>query len=280
MDENKKRKHLWQKLGWPLFRITLILTAVMALIVAFQSKLVYFPSSEIDETPDETGLPFDNVWLNTSDNIKLHGWFISAKNESAVVLLCHGNAGNISHRLSLVRMLINLDLSVFVFDYRGFGKSDGSPDEEGTYLDAEAAWKYLTETRGIAPGRIVVHGRSLGGPIASHLAVDHTPGALVVDSSFTSLPDIGQEIYPFLPVHLLSRFDYFTLQNVTKVRCPVLVIHSPSDDIVPYHHGEKIFEAAPEPKRFLKVHGGHNDNFAVSSSTYGGGLKAFIDEHL
>ncbi|MCP4680382.1 MAG: alpha/beta hydrolase [Deltaproteobacteria bacterium] len=242
--------------------------------------MIYFPSRTLEGDPRAIGLEFKDVTLKTSDNLKLHGWFVPAKNERAVVLLCHGNAGNISNRLSIIRLLHGLKFSVFIFDYRGFGRSEGSPDEDGTYLDAEAAWKHLTEERGIPDKHIVVLGRSLGGAIASHLAAIHTPGVLIVDSSFTSLPDIGQEAYPIMPVSLLSRYDYPTRENVKKVRCPVLVIHSQGDEVIPFHHGREIFETAPQPKRFLEVSGGHNDNFAVSSKTYGDGIVAFIDRHI
>ncbi len=279
-DVSGNRMTRLQRAAWPIFRIALLLIVIGTLIFCCQSKLVYFPTSTIDRTPQAAGLAYEEVWLLTSDNVKLHGWFIPAENERAAVLLCHGNGGNISHRISLSKLLNDLGLSTLVFDYRGYGKSNGSPDEEGTYLDVEAAWKYLTETRGIAQKKIAIHGRSLGGAIASRLVVDHTPGALIVDSSFTSLPEIGQEIYPFLPVRLLIRFDYSTVENVAKARCPVLVIHSTDDELVPYHHGEQIFEAAPEPKRFLKLQGGHNDSYLVSSRAYKDGLKAFIDEYL
>ncbi len=280
VSNGKQSKPVWQRITWPLARIALLLAAVMVLVFACQSKLVYFPTSQLKGTPDDVGLTYEIVWLTTTDKVRLHGWYIPAKKATAVVLFNHGNGGNISHRIDIAHLLNNLGLSVLMFDYRGYGKSQGSPNEQGTYLDAEAAWQYLTRTRGISPDKIVIYGRSLGGAIAAHLAVSHPPGILIVDSTFTSLKDVGQEIYPFLPVRLLSRFDYPTKKNVSAVRCPVLVIHSPDDDLVPFHHGKQIFDAAKEPKKFLKLEGGHNDNYMVSPRVYGNGIKGFIDAHL
>ncbi len=293
MRKTRTSKHpVWKQIGRSAVHLAIGLIIGLGLLWSCQGKMVYFPTEEFQGTPHDLDLAWEVVDLTTSDGVKLHAWFVPAEAAratrptratrlpGATILLCHGNGGNISYRLQILQLLHNLGLNVFIFDYRGYGKSEGSPDEEGTYLDAEAAWKYLTESRGIPAEQIVIHGRSLGGAIASHLAVEHTPGALIVDSSFTALADIGQEAYPFLPVRLLIRFDYTTSDNTKKVRCPVLVIHSPDDEIVPFHHGQEIFAAAPEPKRFLEVRGGHNDNFVVSSQTYSEGVRGFIDEYV
>ncbi|MCK4602008.1 MAG: alpha/beta hydrolase, partial [Phycisphaerae bacterium] len=201
----------------------------------------------------------------------------------ATVLFCHGNGGNISHRLTTINMLHEMGLDVFLFDYRGYGRSEGAPSEAGTYLDAEAAWRYLTEQRALEAGRIVIHGRSLGGSIAAYLARDREPAALVVEQTPSSIPEIAADLYPFFPralVRWLSRFDYNTLDYVKAVKCPVLVIHSRDDEMIPFSHGRRIFEAAGEPKEFIELRGRHNDAFAVSEEIYRKRLGQFISEHV
>lgn len=260
------------------------LAAALALLtiffVACQSSLVYFPSRDLDGTPADVGLEYESVFFDAADGVRLHGWYVPSEDERGAALLCHGNGGNISHRLDLIALLGRVGLSVFAFDYRGYGNSEGSPDEEGTYLDVAAAWDQLVDARRIAPERVVIYGRSLGGAICSRAAADKEPGGLVLDSTFTSIRDAGQEIYPFLPVKLLSRYDYPTIDHVRRARCPLLVIHSRDDDLIPFHHGRELFAAAAEPKRFVEVRGGHNENFATSYGTYRDALQAFVDAYL
>jgi fermentation-respiration switch protein FrsA (DUF1100 family) len=254
--------------------------AATAVLYFAQSSLVYFPTREIVGTPTDLGLDSEEVTLTTADGVEITGWYVPATRQPAVVLLCHGNGGNISHRLDLIETYHRLGLGSFVFDYRGYGMSSGSPDEEGTYEDARAAWRYLTEEQGLGPEDIVVHGRSLGGPIAARLATEVSPGGLIIDSSFTSIIELGQEHYPFLPVRLLSKFEYPTARYVSNLAVPLLVMHSPSDEIVPYHHGQDIFDAGREPKRFLRLAGGHNDSYLVAEREYAEGLSRFVaDRH-
>ncbi len=262
---------------WSIIVISVgVYIGLVALLVLFQSSFLYFPSGNIEATPKDIGLPFEEVWLRTSDRVKLHSWFVPAEKNRGVVLFFHGNGGNISHRLDSIYTFNRLGLSVFIFDYRGYGQSEGKTTEEGTYRDAEAAWFYLVEKRKIPPGEIVIFGRSLGGSIASWLAQDHIPRALIVESSFTSVPDIGAEIYPFFPVKQISRFEYNTREYLSRVNCPVLIVHSPEDDLIPFSHGEKLFESAKDPKNFLEIRGGHNDGFMVSGGTYKDGLESFF----
>ena len=184
------------------------------------------------------------------------------------MLFCHGNAGNISHRLGTLALLNELDLSTFLFDYRGYGESAGKVSEKGTYLDAQAAWKHLTDERGIPADQIVCFGRSLGGAVAAYLAAKRRPAAVVLDSTFTSIPDMARRIYPMYPVRLLSRCRYDTLARMESIRCPVLVIHSRDDEIVPFSHGRRLFDAAGEPKQFLELRGGHNQAFLAGEGPY------------
>lgn len=240
--------------------------------------MVYFPRREITATPDERGLPYEDVRFETSDGIKLSGWFIPAREPRGVILFCHGNGGNISHRLDTIEIYYQLGLSTFIFDYRGFGKSEGKATEHGTYLDAEAAWNYLLREKNSTPAKSIIIGRSLGGPIAAWLAQKHPPGALIIESSFTSVPDIGAEQYPFLPVRWLARFDYPTMVYLRRIVCPVCIVHSPEDELIPFDHGLQLFETAKEPKKFLTISGDHDSGFLTSGKRYGEGIDSFLSQ--
>jgi hypothetical protein len=254
--------------------------AFLALVMFFfQSRMVYFPDAQIVATPAERGLPYEEVEFKTEDGVDLNGWFVAGGSERAL-LFCHGNAGNISHRLESLEIFHHLGLNIFIFDYRGYGKSKGRTTEEGTYRDAEAAWNYLTSQKAFSPDKIIIFGRSLGGPIAAHLASTKNPAALILESTFTSLPDLGARLYPFFPVRLLSHFRYSTAAYVRRVKCPLLVAHSPGDDIVPYDLGVEVYRAASGPKEFLEIRGDHNSGFLLTGQAYVTGLKSFIDKHV
>ncbi len=253
---------------------------LVVLVYFMQGRMLYLsgvPGRELETTPDETGMQFDDVWLRTDDGVDIHGWFIHSDSDR-VLLFFHGNAGNISHRLYSIRQFLDLGLSVFIIDYRGYGQSGGRTSEQGLYRDADAAWRYLTEERGIAGDDIVIFGRSLGGSVAANLASRVEPGAVILESTFTSVPDAAQDIYPWLPARWLSRLRHSTSEYVRDVHVPVLVVHSVDDEIIPYHHGEGIFEAANEPRAMLTIRGGHNDAIAVDEGTYTAGLRRFLDE--
>ena len=233
------------------------------------------PGRSLDMTPADVGMEYEDVWIETADTVSLHGWFIPGQS-ARTLLFFHGNAGNISHRLESIRQFRSLGLSVFIIDYRGYGQSKGRTTEKGMYRDAEAAWRYLTRDRGIDASDIVIFGRSLGASVASWLAAEYPPSALIVESSFTSVPDIAQELYPWLPARWLSRLKHATRDYVRDVRCPVLVVHSRDDEIIPFHHGEAIFAAASEPRSLLEIRGGHNDAILVDEQNYLEGLGEFL----
>ena len=256
---------------------------ICAYVFFMQARLIYYPnlpSRELTTSPADIGLDYESVTITTSDDIRLHGWFVPAEKERGVVLFFHGNAGNISHRLDTLELFNTLGLSSLIIDYRGYGQSQGKVTEQGTYLDAEAAWQYLTRERTVPADKIVIFGRSLGGAIAAYLAAQQEPGGLIIESTFTSIPDMGAHLYPILPVRLLSRFRYDTKEALKSVTCPVLVIHSPDDEIIPYKNGSILFEAAKEPKSFLEIRGGHNDGFLPSGKLYIEGLDNFISTFL
>ena len=252
-------------------------------LFVIQGKLLYYPnipSRKLTASPADIGLDYESVSITTSDGIEIHGWFIPAKEERGALLFFHGNAGNISHRLDSLEIFFNLGLSTFIIDYRGYGRSQGSISEQGTYLDAEAALKYLTETRNFSPHKVVVLGRSLGGAIAADVASRHSLGALVLESAFTSVPDMATKLYPIFPVRLLSRFQYNTKKSLLAVSSPVLIIHSPDDEIIPFENGQQLYNSARKPKEFLQIRGGHNDGFLVSGPLYSDSLGDFVRSSL
>lgn len=260
-----------------------IYVAIMALVYYQQSSLIYYPNipgRNLVATPEDIGLGYEDVQFVTRDSIRLHGWFVVNENAKGTLLFFHGNAGNISHRLESIAIFHELGLNVFIIDYRGYGQSEGRVTERGTYRDAEAAWEYLTENRGIAANQLIIFGRSLGASIAAWLTGKHTPAALILESGFSSVPSMAKRIYPFLPVHWLASFKYNTRHYVENISCPVLVAHSKNDEVIPFAEGLKVFDAAPEAKQFLEMRGGHNDGFLVSRSVYVAGLQSFIDENL
>lgn len=266
-----------------LLMIGSVYGAFVLFVFFTQSGLLYFPnipSRDHVATPQATGLAYDAVTLTTDDGVRLDGWFVPAEDARGVVLFLHGNAGNISHRLDSLLIFNRLGLSTLIIDYRGYGRSEGKPSEMGTYRDAEAAWRYLIEERQISPRKIVLFGRSLGAAVAARLAGQKEVAALITESAFISVPELAAELYPFLPVRLLSRFKYDTRTYLDEITCPLLIVHSRNDEIIPFHHGRQLFEAGREPKQFLELRGGHNDGFLVSGETYTAGLRRFLDKYL
>ncbi len=275
-----KLKGLFMLGIWIVIIVISVYVVFSALLFVFQSHYVYYPERVLSSSPSSIGLDFESISFETRDGVKLSGWFIPRENARGVILFCHGNAGNISHRLESIQIFHRLGLDILIFDYRGYGQSEGKPSEQGTYQDAEAAWRYLIEERQVDPNEIIVFGRSLGGAVASWLAQSHTPGALILESAFTSLRDIAARLYPYLPVRLLLRFEYNTAEHLGRVNCPVLIVHSREDEIMPFSHGRRLFEVANEPKRFLELTGTHNEGFLTSGKRYEEGLNAFISEYI
>jgi len=256
---------------------------VLLALFIFQSRLVYFPnmpSRAIGPAPDSIGLAFEPVDIITEDGIKLHGWYVPAPKRRGVVLFFHGNAGNISHRLDSLKIFNELNLDTLIFDYRGYGRSEGKVSEQGTYRDGEAAWRYLREKRGIPAAEIVLFGRSLGAAIAAYVASRHRPGALILESGFISVPDMAAALYPWLPARRLARIKYPTGEYLRTASCPVLIVHGRDDEIIPFEQGRKLFELAGEPKHFLELRGGHNDGFLVSGRRYLDGFDDFLNASL
>jgi hypothetical protein len=272
-----------QNLLYWLFVAAVCYGAVALYLFIMQPRLLYYPDMpgrELEATPADVGLVYENVSLHTRDGVQLHAWFIPAERPRATVLFCHGNAGNISHRLDSIRLLHSLGLQVLIFDYRGYGQSEGRPSEKGSYRDVDAAWRYLLDVRGLPEDGIILFGRSLGAAVAADLASRTRPAAVILESAFTSVPDMAAGIYPWLPVRLLSRYRYDNLGKIIQISAPLLLVHSRQDEIIPFSHGERLFKQAREPKQFLEINGGHNDAFLTSRKAYTQGLEAFLAARL
>jgi uncharacterized protein len=254
------------------------LTVLLAFV--FQERLLFLPFGDVTVTPAQRGMSYEDVELRTADGVRLHGWFVPHPESRAILLFFHGNAGNISHRLDSLAIFHRLGLSTLIIDYRGYGRSEGRPTEAGTYRDAEAAWSYLVEERGTDSGEIVLFGRSLGAAVAAWLAARRSPRAVILESGFTSVPELGAELYPFLPVRTLARLEYDTRAQLREVHAPVLIVHSREDEIIPFHHALRLYEAAAAPKTLLELQGDHNRGFLISGERYVSGLDAFLSAHL
>ena len=237
-------------------------------LCVMQSKLLYYPVREVVYTPEELGLEFEDVIFEASDGVKLSGWYIPAPDAKFTVLFFHGNGGNITHRLDSINFFCNLGVNVFIFDYRGYGQSQGKTTEQGTYDDAMAAYNWLREKKKIEPENIIMFGRSLGGSVAAWLGARVEANSVVIESGLTSFVDMGKKFYWYMPVKLFARYSYRTIDYVKDLKCPVMFIHSRDDEIVPFEFGQQLYSAANEPKEFVEISGGHNDGFLISAEIY------------
>lgn len=230
------------------------------------------------ETPADWGLNYEDVVVETEDGVRLHGWYVNQPGATKVLLFFHGNAGNISHRGDSVRIFHRLGLNVLIFDYRGYGKSDGKPSEDGLYQDAKAIWKYVTSEKSTQREDVILFGRSLGAAVAANLAAEVQPGAVILESSFSSASDMARSVFPILSYLTVMRFDFNTAESVTNITSPVLVVHSRDDEIIPFSLGRKVYEAAGQPKQFLEISGDHNNGFLRSQPRYEQMLAQFISD--
>jgi fermentation-respiration switch protein FrsA (DUF1100 family) len=247
--------------------ITLVVSCLLIFLMLrwFEHSQVYHPSRFISTSGADLGRPFQDVTFKAVDGVELNGWFFPADTNSTrsrlAVLLCHGNAGNIGGRLDTCAALLQTGVNVFVFDYRGYGRSHGRPSEEGTYRDAQAAYQWLRQ-QGFSGTNIIAYGESLGGGVAAELAMRERAGGLVLQSTFTSIADMAAELFPWLPTRWLGTIRYDTYSKVPRLNVPLLVMHSPADEIVPFRHGQKNFARAGEPKLFCELAGSHNTPLA------------------
>ncbi len=258
-----------------ILKIILFYVFFLVLLLLNQNRLMFRPTRDFPLTPDQFDLRPEDIFFTASDGIRLHGWLFQTDPDAPYLLFCHGNAGNICDRLPNVKLLLDIPVNVFIFDYRGYGKSEGSPTEEGVYGDAEAAWDFITKEKGIKAEHIVVYGRSLGGAIAINLALNRPVTALILESTFYSLKELAGKsfpyifFYPFIP----SRFN--NAEKIKRIRIPLFIIHGDSDTTVPWRHGKRLFEIANPPKQFWLVKGAHHtDSYEIAPQEY---LKRFRD---
>jgi len=248
-----------------------------------QSRYVFYPDKGVGLTPAYFHLPFEDLRLETPDGERLGAWFVPGTSESCTtnytVLFCHGNAGNIGDRLDSILTFHRLGFNVLIFDYRGYGDSTGEPSEQGTYIDARAAWDYLVEQKGIEGKRILVFGRSLGGAVAVQLAGKVPAGALCVESTFASAVAMARVMFPLLPARMICRFDYDSENAVGKVHGPIIVAHSRGDKMIPYAQGRRVYEAANQPKLFIEITGDHNSGGLDTDAKYQRLLAEFLQQH-
>lgn len=263
-----------------LILVAVLLAAIVVVPLLFERRLIYFPFRRLEVTPRELGLRFEEARLVAEDGPALHGWFLPVEGSRYTVVVCHGNAGNISHRLDRALLMhAKLKTDVFLFDYRGYGLSEGVPDEQGTYRDARAALRYLITGRGIDRSNLILFGESLGGAVALQLALEEPVRALVLEAPFTSIADMARSVPPFLPLGRLLRTRYDNLGKIGGLRVPLLVLHGDRDITVPFAQGRRLFEAAPEPKRFFTIPGAsHNDTYFIGGDAYWQAWKEFLNE--
>jgi pimeloyl-ACP methyl ester carboxylesterase len=236
-----------------------ILTGVWGIWMFFrQSRIVFKPTRDLLTDPSDLGLAFEDVYPQLSTGNRVHGWWIPGDDCSRAIICFPGSIGNMSHELTTVSFLRRLGACVLIVDYPGFGRSAGHASERGCYLAASAAWDYAIQNKGMRPESIVLFGRSLGGTVAAWLAARHPECArLVIHSAFTSVPDVAARAYPFFPVRYFCYIRFNTLKQIRACRCPIVLMHSKADTVIPLWHGERILEEAPEPKRFVPIRGDH-----------------------
>ena len=285
----------WQRMLWFVGFAALLYVVLVVLIVVMERRFIFLPSrydpaAFVPPTPaPESRYPeLEDVWLTASDGTRIHSWFCRPAvaepggghvpiETDMTLLWLHGNAGHIAARYDIIDLFTRIPVNVLIIDYRGYGRSEGQPTEAGVYLDAAAAWRYLTEDCGITGDRIVIFGKSLGGGPATELASKVEAAGLILQSTFTSIPDLANACYPFIPKFVV-RSRMSSIDKIGTIDYPKMIIHSPADEIIPYRMGRRLFDAASEPKTFYKVpDAGHNDTFTVGGVAYVAAVRAFIE---
>ncbi len=270
------------------WRVPLLVAGILgtSMLLGLEKYVIYVPERTIEMTPQSEGLAYEDVWFPTSDGLKLHGWLVPSPDARVTLVWFHGNAGNISHRVDNIKQLHRfldraLTPNIFIFDYRGYGKSQGGfsdLSEEATYRDAEGALAYLRARQDLAHTQPVYFGRSLGAAIAVEVARRHSPAGLILETPFTSIRDMAKAALPFLPVGGLLQTKYDSLAKIREIRAPLLILHGDRDDVVPYEQGRRLFEAANEPKTFYAIRGArHNDTYIVGDRAYFDAWARFLE---
>jgi fermentation-respiration switch protein FrsA (DUF1100 family) len=262
--------------------LTTVATFLIVLNIFFyfsQPGMIFFPFKNIDSTPRDWGLSYEPIRLKLKDDTTISAWYIPHPQASNTVLFFHGNGGNMSHRASSISVFQQLKLNVLIIDYPGYGESDGSPTEQGIYQSADAAWQYLVSDKKLNSKNIIIFGRSLGGAVAVDLASRVSPGAVILESTFSSVRDMAASIFPLISNFIYLRYSFDSMNKIKNVSSPLLFIHSPDDEIIPFDLGKKLFTHANPNKQLLQISGGHNDGFIKSMPTYQKTLRHFIHKH-
>ena len=258
--------------------IGLVLTALLLAGCPMEEKFIFFPTAEIEATPRDYGVDYEDIYFTTADGVKLNGWLVLSPGAQTTLLWFHGNGGNISHRAYAVKPLRDkVRANIFMIDYRGYGRSEGAASEAGTYEDAAAALRYMKSRKDIDSTRIVFFGQSLGAAVVADLAGREQCLAIILEAPFASIRAMAQAIYPWLPIGPLLKTRYDVTEKVKKIKAPLLVVHGENDDIVPFEQGRQVFAAAAGPKQFHALGGAHhNDTFDVGGDAYFAVLRQFI----
>lgn len=262
-----------------LFLLLMSIILIISYIKYIENRGIYFPERLVENYPSSINLPFDDIYFETEDGVKINGWFIPNKNAEYTLLFLHGNAGNISHRLEKLKILWELGLNIFIIDYRGYGKSDSRPSERGLYKDACAAYSYIVARRHINTNQIILYGESLGSAVAVDLASKTKVKAVILEGAFSSGRDFGEKIYPFLPRYVFAD-KYNSLNKIKAVTAPKLFIHSIDDEILPFGLAKKLYNKADIPKKFTELRGGHNTAFLESREEYISAISKFLNNDI
>lgn len=282
---NRTLRRFGRVLRWTvaggIVSLLLIYLAAVAAIYLGQTSMVFPRGGTVWRTPadPEFGWKYEDVTLNVGEETT-HGWYLPIENARGTLLFCHANAGTVADRFRSYEVFRRLRLNVFIFDYGGYGNSTGTPSEERCYADARAAWNYLIDKLGETPDRVVIFGRSLGGGVAADLAATTQPAGVILESTYVSIVQMGHEIFPFTPVDSLIRYRFETDKKIGQIKVPILIVHSPDDEVISYRHGLQLYDMAPEPKSFLRISGDHYTGWYESGSVYTEGLEKFLKSIL
>ena len=263
--------------------MTVLILLYALLLVGCEKKIIFHPTKfpEGYWNPVSLGLKAQDISFQSVDGVNLHGWFVPTPGARATLLWFHGNAGNLSHRLDNIKRLLPLNLNIFIFDYRGYGKSEGEPDENGIYKDSQAAYNMVLELEGVSVNSLFLFGRSLGGICATETALNNPARGLILESTFTSASDMSRKIMPLIPLRWAIRSKLDAINKVNELKLPKLFLHGDRDEVVPFDLGRKLYEGASDPKIFYIIQGaGHNDTYIMGGRDYYNALDGFITETL
>lgn len=272
------RKRLLLDAGLVMAGLSIVYLGMCAFLFFKQDSYIYYPEKSITATPRTFGAPYEERFAKASDGVPVNYWLIKGRDPSGAVVFAHGNGGNLSDRVEKYILLSGMGLDVYAFDYRGYGKSGGEPSEEGFQRDIEAVLSEAAKDG--YGGRILLYGESIGGAVAARAAAGRASAGLVLESSFTTAADMAGHYYPLFPVRIILKSRFDALSSVRSCDCPVLVLHSPDDDIVPYRMGRELFEAAGKRGSFFDLKGGHNDGGILDSPEAAKRLRKFVGEVL